>query len=91
MQIEQNKVVEGQKLTATTLRAEQEELLAGIKARGTAVTSSLKILAQDPRRAQTAQVTKKNQPKRGAKTTKASLKIGSGSQSKSGSGANISV
>ena len=91
MQIEQNKIVEGQKSQAASLRAEQAEKLAGIKARGQAVTSSLKILATDPRRAQTAQVDTRNKTRRGAKTTKTSLKIGSGSQSDAGSGANIAV
>ena len=91
MQIEQEKIVQGQQSQAASLRAEQEQKLAGIKARGQAVTSSLKILAADPRRAQTAQVDTRNKTRRGAKTTKTSLKIGSGSQSDTGSGANIAV
>ena len=45
----------------------------------------------DPRRAQTAQVDTRNRTRRGAKTTRTSLKIGSGSQSDAGSGANIAV
>ena len=73
------------------IRKDGEGKLAGIKARGQAVTSSLKILASDPRRAQTAQVDTRNKTRRGAKTTRTTLKIGSGSQSDAGSGANIAV
>jgi len=91
MQAEQAQIIEGQKSQAASLRAEQEQILGGIRARGQAVTGSLKILSQDPRRAQTAQVDTRNRTRRGAKTTRTSLKIGSGSQSDAGSGANIAV
>ena len=91
MGAEQAKIVEGQKSQAASLRAEQEQRLAGIQARGRAVTSSLQILSQDQRRGQAAQVDAINRQRRGAKTTRTSLKIGSGSQSDAGSGANIAV
>tara|TARA_R100000654_G_scaffold46086_1_gene72238 strand:- start:387 stop:890 length:504 start_codon:yes stop_codon:yes gene_type:complete len=91
MQAEQAQIIAGQKSQAAGLRAEQEAILGGIRARGQAVTGSLKILSEDPRRAQTAQVDTRNRTRRGAKTTRTSLKIGSGSQSDAGSGANIAV
>ena len=91
MVAEQAKIVEGQKSQAASLRAEQEQRLAGIQARGRAVTSSLQILSQNQRRGQTARMDAINRQRRGAKTTRTSLKIGSGSQSDAGSGANIAV
>ena len=48
-------------------------------------------MAADPRRAQTARIDTRNKRVKGAKTTKTSLKIGSGSQSDAGTGANIAV
>tara|TARA_Y100001963_G_scaffold27161_1_gene37006 strand:- start:1131 stop:1625 length:495 start_codon:yes stop_codon:yes gene_type:complete len=91
MEADQLKVIEGQKGEAAGLRAEQAEKLAGIRARGRAVTGSLKILAGERKTAPTAAVDTRQKIKRGAKTSQASLRIASQGAAGKGSGANISV
>jgi len=76
---------------AQQLSTQQQERLAGIGARGQAVTQSLQILAN--RRASqgpTAAVDTTRRMTRGAKTTTPGLRMGAGSYG-AGSGANISV
>jgi len=72
------------------LQAQQQERLAGIGARGQAVTQSLRILAQQSSQAPTAQATGRAAGVTGAKQTTAGLRIGSTSQG-AGSGANVAV
>jgi len=91
MEADQAKVVEDRKNQETTLRAEQEEKLAGIRARGQAVTGSLKILSQQRKAGRTAQVNRKSPRTKTPKTTQASLKIASQGASGKGAGTNISV
>ena len=91
MEADQAKVVEDRRNQETTLRAEQEEKLAGIRARGQAVTGSLKILSQQRKAGRTAQVNRKSPRTKAPKTTQASLKIASQGASGKGAGPNISV
>tara|TARA_R100000781_G_scaffold110636_1_gene76216 strand:- start:6485 stop:6958 length:474 start_codon:yes stop_codon:yes gene_type:complete len=72
------------------LKAENAQRIGETRARGTAVVNSLRILAQDPRRAPSAQTSKKSQTKGRPRATTASLKLGTG-QTGSGSGTNYSV
>lgn len=76
--------------TVADLTAKQAEKVAGIRARGTAVTQSLQILGRPKGTAPTAAMTKRNEQPKGARTTSASLRMGSTSTG-AGSGANISV
>ena len=91
MEADQARVLADQDETATGLRAENEAKLAGIRARGRAVTGSLKILAQDRKSAPTAAVNTKKPRTKSAKTTQASLRIASQGASGRGAGTNISV
>lgn len=81
-----------QQQQASELQAQQSERLAGINARGQAVSQSLQILARRPAtQGPTASVdTQQPSARTGARTTQASLRMGSGSYGV-GSGANISV
>ena len=79
-----------QEQQAAGLQAQQNERLAGIRARGSAVAQSLQVLGQQGSQAPTAQMTKRSTPQQGARTTSASLRMGSTSTG-AGSGANISV
>jgi hypothetical protein len=91
LQQQQIEAEQQQNAQAAQLGAEQRQRLAGISARGTAVSESLQILARQPaKQAPTAAVDDKNTRQQGAKTTTASLRMGSGSYG-AGSGANISV
>ena len=91
MEADQAKVVADRRTQESTLRAEQEEKLAGIRARGQAVTGSLKILSQQRRAGRTAQINRKSPRTKAPKTTQASLKIASQGASGKGAGTNISV
>lgn len=76
---------------AQELTAQQQERIAGIGARGQAVSQSLQILArQTADQGPTAAVDTKRRQAGGAKTTTAGLRMGAGSYG-AGSGANISV
>ena len=91
MEADQARVLADQDETATGLRAENEAKLAGIRARGKAVTGSLKILSQQRKSAPTAAVNTKKARTKSAKTTQASLRIASQGASGRGAGTNISV
>ena len=91
MEADQAKVIADRRNQESTLRAEQEEKLAGIRARGQAVTGSLKILSQQRKAGRTAQVNRKSPRTKPPKTTQASLKIASQGASGKGAGTNISV
>ena len=85
-QVEVQQAAEAQQLTA-----QQQDRLAGIGARGQAVTQSLQILAREGAdQGPTAAVDTTRRVARGAKTTTASLRMGAGSYG-AGSGANFSV
>ena len=75
---------------AAGLQAQHNEKVAGIRARGSAVAQSLQVLGQKGSQAPTAQMTTRSTPQQGARTTTASLRMGSTGNS-AGSGANISV
>ena len=76
---------------AQQLTAQQKDRLAGINARGQAVTQSLQILSREGAdQGPTAAVDTTRRTARGAKTTTASLRMGAGSYG-AGSGANFSV
>ena len=72
------------------LQSQQTERIAGIRARGTAVTQSLQILGRQGSQAPTAAMTKRVNRPQGARSTSASLRMGSTGNS-AGSGANFSV
>jgi hypothetical protein len=72
------------------MRVQQQERLAGINARGQAVTQSLRILSQQSAQAPTAQATGRAAGVTGAKQTTAGLRIGSTGRG-TGSGANVAV
>ena len=91
MEADQARVLDNQNETASGLRAEQEAKLAGIRARGRAVTGSLKILSQQRKSAPTAAVNTKKAKRQSPKTTQASLRIASQGASGRGAGTNISV
>ena len=91
MQREQAARQVAQEQQVAGMRAEQAERIGGIRARGQAVASSLTILAEQGReQGRTAAVDTTRRSSKGAKTTQASLRMGSGSYG-AGSGANISV
>ena len=91
MQQQQAEQEASQQAEVAQLRAEQTERIGGIRARGQAVSSSLAILAQQGgQQGRTAAVDTRQRSAKGAKTTQASLRMGSGSYG-AGSGANISV
>lgn len=91
MQREQAAQQAAQNQQVAGMRAEQAERIGGIRARGQAVASSLTILAQQGgQQGRTAAVDTRQRSAKGAKTTQASLRMGSGSYG-AGSGANISV
>lgn len=91
MQQQQAEQEASQQAEVAQLRAEQAERIGGIRARGQAVSSSLAILAQQGgQQGRTAAVDTRQRSAKGAKTTQASLRMGSGSYG-AGSGANISV
>jgi len=75
---------------AAGLQAQHNERVTGIRARGSAVAQSLQVLGQKGLQAPTAQMTKRTNAQQGARTTSASLRMGSTSAG-AGSGANISV
>lgn len=89
---EQQQAEAQQQQQAATLQNEQGQRLAGINARGQSVTQSLAILSRQPAtQGPTAAVdTEQRGQRSAAKTTQASLRMGSGSYG-AGSGANISV
>lgn len=72
------------------LQSQQTERIAGIRARGAAVTQSLQILGQEGSQAPTAAVTRRVNRPQGARSTSASLRMGSTGNS-AGTGANFSV
>jgi hypothetical protein len=91
MQQEMANQAAAQQEKVNTLRIEQDKKLAGINAAGTAVTQSLRILGQSSgKQAPTAAMASKPKAARGARTSTASLRMGSTSQG-TGSGANLSV
>lgn len=80
-----------QRNQAAQLGAEQQRRLGGIEAQGRAASSSLFILSgQEAKAAPSATQSKELKAGRGAKTTTAGLRIGSGGYG-AGSGANIAV
>lgn len=80
-----------QQVKVNELQAQQAERLGSIRASGTAVTQSLRILSQSGgKQAPTAAVASKPKAAKGARTSAASLRMGSTSQG-TGSGANLSV
>ena len=89
---EQQQAEAQQQQQVATLQNEQGQRLAGINARGQSVTQSLAILSRQPAtQGPTAAVdTEQRGQRSAAKTTQASLRMGSGSYG-AGSGANISV
>lgn len=91
LQAQQDEAAAQQKAEAGRLQVEQQQRLGQIRSAGTAVTQSLQILArQGGRQAPTAAVDDTTNRQQGARTTTASLRMGSGSFG-AGSGANISV
>lgn len=91
LQKQQAESEQTQQAQVAQLGQEQQQRLAGISARGTAVSESLQILARTPsKQAPTAAVDDNKNRQQGARTTTASLRMGSGSYGV-GSGANISV
>ena len=72
------------------LQADQETRISEARARGNAVTNSLRILAQKSSKAPTAQTSKKKGRTPRPRSTTAGLRLGGG-QSGSGSGTNYSV
>jgi hypothetical protein len=90
MTAEQELAVAGQRQQTAEMRAQQQEQLGGIRARGQAVSQSLRILAlQGGQQAPTAAVAKRPQVA-GARSTTAGLRMGATGQSQ-GSGANVAV
>lgn len=91
LQNQQAEIEAQQQTQANQLGQEQQARLGGINARGRAVTESLQILARQPsKQAPTAAMDDNKNRQQGARTTTASLRMGSGSYG-AGSGANISV
>jgi len=91
LQAQQEDAVRQQRADVTRLQGEQQRRLDQIRSAGTAVTQSLQILArQANKQAPTAAVDDNRTRAQGARTTTASLRMGSGSYGV-GSGANISV
>ena len=91
MQRQQAEQDAAQRAKVAEMQGQQEERLAGINARGTAVTQSLQVLArQRDKQGRTASVDSNSKTRRGASTTTAGLRMGS-RRSGAGSGANISV
>jgi hypothetical protein len=91
MQQQQTAIMAEQEAQATQLQAQQSERLGSIRAAGTAVTQSLRILGQSSgKQAPTAAMASKPKAARGARASTASLRMGSTSQG-TGSGANIAV
>jgi hypothetical protein len=91
MQQEMANQTVAQQEKVNSLRAEQATKLGTIRAAGTAVTQSLRILGQSGgQQAPTAAVANKVRSAKGARTSTASLRMGSTSQG-TGSGANLSV
>lgn len=72
------------------LQAQQAERIGGIRARGQAVAQSLQILGQQGSQAPTAAMSRPKARQATARSTSASLRMGSTSTG-AGSGANISV
>lgn len=72
------------------LQAQQAERIGGIRARGQAVAQSLQILGQQGSKAPTAAMSRPKTRQATARSTSASLRMGSTSTG-AGSGANISV
>tara|TARA_R100001594_G_C3876487_1_gene224835 strand:- start:25 stop:525 length:501 start_codon:yes stop_codon:yes gene_type:complete len=72
------------------LQADQETRISEARARGNAVTNSLRILAQKSNKAPTAQTSKKKGRTPRPRSTTAGLRLGGG-RSGSGSGTNYSV
>ncbi len=98
---QQQATLKAQELRLIEQREAQGELVAGLqaqqatrigeaRARGTAVTNSLRILAQKSNKAPTAQTSKKKGRTPRPRSTTAGLRLGGG-QSGSGSGTNYSV
>lgn len=80
-----------QQAKADQLGAQQQERLGGIRAAGTAVTQSLRILGQaGGQQAPTAAVAPRQKAQAGARSTTASLRMGATGQG-TGSGANVAV
>jgi Skp family chaperone for outer membrane proteins len=87
---EQEAAMAAQSQQTAEMKAQQQEQLAGIRARGTAVTQSLQILArQGAQQAPSASVGGKPTVQ-GAKQTTAGLRIGATGRA-SGSGTNVAV
>ena len=79
-----------QKTLVEGLREEQATRVGQARARGQAVTNSLRILAQESKKAPTAQVSKKKGRTPRPRSTTAGLRLGGG-QSGAGAGTNYSV
>lgn len=91
LQAQQEDAATQQKAEVARLQGEQQQRLGQIRSAGTAVTQSLQILArQASNQAPTAAIDPNKTRAQGARTTTASLRMGSGSYGV-GSGANISV
>ena len=91
LQAQQDDAVNQQKAEVGRLQGEQQQRLGQIRSAGTAVTQSLQILArQASNQAPTASIDDNRTRQHGARTTSASLRMGSGSYG-TGAGANISV
>ena len=91
LQQQQTQAEAQQSTEVQQLTAQQRERLAGIDARGQAVTQSLQILANETAgQGPTAAVDATRRTARGARTTTAALRMGAGSYG-AGSGANFSV
>ena len=74
----------------TGLREEQKARVGAARARGNAVTNSLRILARESKKAPTAQVSRKKGRTARPRSTTAGLRLGGG-QSGTGAGTNYSV
>lgn len=91
LQKQQTEFEQAQRDQVAQLGQEQQQRLAGISARGAAVSESLQILARTPsKQAPTAAVDDNKNRQQGARTTTANLRMGSGSYG-AGAGANFSV
>jgi len=90
MQQQQAQQEIAQQTRVSELQTAQQERLGGIRARGQAVTQSLQILAQSSGQGPTAAMTNPKAAQSGARSTTASLRMGSLGRA-SGSGANLAV
>lgn len=91
LQTQQEDAMAQQKTEVSRLQNEQQQRLGQLRSTNNAVTQSLQILArQASNQAPTAAMDDNRTRAQGAKTTSASLRMGSGSYGV-GSGANISV